>query len=58
MLREIRLAAGLTQRELAKRANIYPEVISRIETKKARCGELIARRLGEQLFCDWRVLIT
>ncbi len=51
-LRELRTAAGLTQRELAEKANLYQGQISRIEAGTAMIHIEVLDRLCRALKCQ------
>ncbi len=57
-LRELRLSQNLKQNELAAAIEVLPGALSRIERGHVRCGELMARRLGQYFMCDWRYFLT
>jgi transcriptional regulator with XRE-family HTH domain len=48
-LRALRLRAGLTQAELAKRADILPHSVYRYEAGRTKPGTDIAQRLAKAL---------
>jgi len=51
-LRKRRLAAGLTQRELAQRARTSPSVLSRIERGRLYAYPALRRRIAAALNCN------
>lgn len=55
ILRQFRLKRQLTCKELAQRVHVFPEQLSRIEIGAQKCGELMARRLGEYFGVEWRI---
>ena len=56
-LRRLRLAAGMTQTDLADVVNVAPETLSRIETSRARGVSLdLCRRLASGLGVDLATL--
>jgi transcriptional regulator with XRE-family HTH domain len=56
-LREAREKAGLTQEELALRANTYQEAIARVETGQRNLGIKLAMRVATVLDADPLVLM-
>jgi transcriptional regulator with XRE-family HTH domain len=57
-LREMRINAQISQKDLALKIGMQPTIISRIECGRAKCGELIARRLGDYFMCDWKYFLS
>jgi len=56
--RKFRTERNLTTKELAQSLNVFQEQLSRIENGHTKCGELMARRLGEYFGVDWRVFVN
>lgn len=56
--RQFRKEKGLTTKQLAQRIHVFPEQLSRIEIGHTKCGELMARRLGEYFGVDWKVFVN
>lgn len=56
-LKQLRIANDFSQSGLAEKLKVSRETINRIECGRAKCGELMARRLAEALFCDWRIFV-
>lgn len=57
-LRAYRMREGLTQTELAQKANIPQGHISAMENGKRNIGPKIAKKLAKVLNCRWEKLIS
>lgn len=49
VIREVRVAAGLTQEELAERSGLHWTYVSQIETGKRNLSVSVLRRIGHAL---------
>jgi DNA-binding XRE family transcriptional regulator len=58
LLREMRVKAGIAQKDLAKRTGIAVATICSIEYDKYLMSELMARRLGEFFGVDWKIFMA
>jgi transcriptional regulator with XRE-family HTH domain len=56
-LRRERAARGLTQEQLAERANLNPRTVQKIEAGSITILVTTLVRLREALGCDWRRLL-
>ena len=58
LLREMRVKAGISQKDLAERIGCDKNIICSIEYNRYPVGELMARRLGEFFEVDWKVFMA
>ena len=56
-LRRERMGRGLTQEQLAERANLNPRTVQKIEAGSITILVTTLVRLREALGCDWRRLL-